>query len=155
MTERVKTDILFKALEYGYIDQVMEMEQEAYPEPWPRHMFVNDINNPDAHFYVAFLEGRMIGYVSFQRELDEAHITTLTVHSDFRGRGFGRRILLFILNEAAAKGADYATLEVRETNHRAQNLYMSMNFMSVGRIRAYYPKTGEDAIVMECSLVAS
>ena len=47
-------------------------------------------------------------------------------------------------------GACYATLEVRVSNTRAQNLYKSLGFVSVGKRKKYYEDNGEDAFLMVC-----
>ena len=47
-------------------------------------------------------------------------------------------------------GAAYATLEVRVSNERAQHLYKSLGFVSVGKRKRYYEDNGEDAWLMVC-----
>ena len=47
-------------------------------------------------------------------------------------------------------GACYATLEVRVSNERAQHLYKSFGFVSVGKRKRYYEDNGEDAFLMVC-----
>ncbi len=44
-----------------------------------------------------------------------------------------------------------ATLEVRVSNHTAQNLYRKYGFQKVGRRRRYYQDNGEDAWIMTVS----
>ena len=45
-------------------------------------------------------------------------------------------------------GAFEATLEVRVSNHAAQNLYRKYGFAVVGRRRRYYQDNNEDAWIM-------
>ena len=47
-------------------------------------------------------------------------------------------------------GACYATLEVRVSNVRAQNLYKSLGFVAVGKRKRYYEDNNEDAFLMVC-----
>lgn len=47
-------------------------------------------------------------------------------------------------------GASYATLEVRKSNLRAQNLYTSLGFQPVGWRKRYYEDNQEDALLMVC-----
>ena len=51
---------------------------------------------------------------------------------------------------ASNLGASYATLEVRVSNLRAQNLYKSLGFVSVGKRKRYYEDNNEDAFLMVC-----
>jgi ribosomal-protein-alanine N-acetyltransferase len=46
------------------------------------------------------------------------------------------------------EGAVSSFLEVRETNHAAQEMYRKFGYDNVGRRRRYYKDTGEDAILM-------
>ena len=47
-------------------------------------------------------------------------------------------------------GAAYATLEVRRSNLRAQNLYKSLGFVELGVRKRYYEDNREDALIMVC-----
>lgn len=140
--------LTFSKLEEAYLDEVMTIEVEAYPEPWSRGMFLQDINNPNAHMYMAFLDGALVGYVGLWKVADEAHITSVTIRKEHRGRGYGRQLVSFILAVASNLELCTATLEVRESNVRAQNLYRTMGFSAIGRRKRYYARTNEDAIIM-------
>ncbi len=47
-------------------------------------------------------------------------------------------------------GVKNMTLEVRESNEAARNLYRSMGFEDAGRRKRYYSDNGEDALIMWC-----
>ncbi len=142
------THVEFVPLANEHLDEIMAIEVEAYPEPWSRNMFHEEIHNNRSYFYVMLLEGHLAGYGGFWLVLDEAHITSVTVRDRFRGRGLGRRLTQHLLDVAEGVGARIATLEVRESNLTAQNLYLTFGFRQIGRRKGYYPKCGEDAIVM-------
>jgi ribosomal-protein-alanine N-acetyltransferase len=138
----------FMRIKHQHIDAIYEIEQEAYPEPWTRNMFRQEVQSPLSYFYVAFLGDEIVGYVGFWRALDEAHITSVTVRQEYRGRGFGKILVEYIIAVARELGLLSATLEVRASNHVAQHLYTKMGFHQIGRRTRYYSKTGEDALVM-------
>ena len=140
--------IEFVPLQEHHIDRIMEIELEAYPEPWTAGMFRDEIRNPRSHFYVILCQEEVIGYGGFWLVLDEAHVVSVTVRDRMRGRGIGRRLVEFLLGQARAAEAAMATLEVRASNLRARNLYLSMGFRPVGIRKGYYPRSNEDAIVM-------
>jgi [ribosomal protein S18]-alanine N-acetyltransferase len=140
--------IEFVPLEESHIGAIMVIELEAYPEPWTAGMFRDEISNPRSRFQVILCRGEVIGYGGFWLVLDEAHITSVTVRDRMRGRGIGRRLMELLLDEARAAEATMATLEVRASNLRARNLYLSLGFRPVGIRKGYYPKSKEDAIVM-------
>lgn len=142
------TQLRFRKIEARDIDQVLEIEVEAFPEPWTRGMFCQEISSPMSHFYVALLDDTLVGYVGFWQVVDEAHITSVTIRKEYRGRGYGRVLTDFIIRVAAQEGLARATLEVRVSNVTAQNLYASLGFEKTGMRKNYYKKTNEDAIIM-------
>ena len=90
----------------------------------------------------------MVAYGGIWVILEDAHITTLAVHPDQRGKRYGERILVHLLHEAIARGASWITLEARESNTVAQSLYRKYGFTTVSTRRAYYSDNGENAVVM-------
>jgi [ribosomal protein S18]-alanine N-acetyltransferase len=91
---------------------------------------------------------RIVGFGGFWMLFDEAHITTIGVDPDLRGRSLGELLLLDLIEEAIARGAGYVTLEVRVTNTVAINLYEKYGFTTHGVRPRYYADNGEDAYVM-------
>lgn len=96
----------------------------------------------------------VVGYGGFWFIIDEAHISTIAVHPDWRGRHVGERLFVSILEQALDLGAVTATLEVRVSNDRAQGLYRKYHFEVVGRRKHYYRDNGEDALLMTAELGA-
>jgi ribosomal-protein-alanine N-acetyltransferase len=91
---------------------------------------------------------QVVGYGGFWYIVDEAHISTIAAHPEWRGRGVGERLLAAMLERALDLGAVLSTLEVRVSNERAQNLYRKHGFEVVGRRKRYYRDNGEDALLM-------
>jgi [ribosomal protein S18]-alanine N-acetyltransferase len=95
----------------------------------------------------------VIGYSGFWFIVDEAHVSTIAVHPDWRGRRIGERLFVSMLEQALDLGAVTATLEVRVSNDRAQSLYGKYRFEVVGRRKHYYRDNGEDALLMTAELL--
>jgi ribosomal-protein-alanine N-acetyltransferase len=79
---------------------------------------------------------------------DEAHITTIGVDPEHRGRGLGELLLLGMVDAALARGARWLTLEVRVSNVAAQTLYRKYGFSVRGSRKRYYSDNNEDALIM-------
>jgi ribosomal-protein-alanine N-acetyltransferase len=94
---------------------------------------------------------RIVGYVGFRLQGDEGHITTIAVHPDWRGRGFGDLLLVVALEKMLDRGMDFVTLEMRPSNDVAYQLYKKYGF-EVERKRRRYYQDGEDAWVMAADL---
>lgn len=131
------------------LDQVVEIEKLCYQTPWSRQAFVSElVTNEYAHYIVCRLSGKIVGYAGMWVILDEAHVTNIAVHPDYRGRGLGRLLLKELIERAKCRGATKMTLEVRKSNTVAQNLYYSFGFEARGIRKGYYSDTNEDAIIM-------
>jgi ribosomal-protein-alanine N-acetyltransferase len=79
---------------------------------------------------------------------DEAHVTTIGVAPDHRGKGLGELLLVDLFEHAWGKNAEWLTLEVRVSNDSAQALYHKYGFSRQGLRRRYYSDNGEDAYIM-------
>jgi [ribosomal protein S18]-alanine N-acetyltransferase len=116
-------------------------------------------STPRRPFPLSLLHGRtpaptsphlasIIGFAGLWLMLDEAHITTIATHPDYRGRGLGELLLCSMTKIAYEIGAQRVTLEVRVSNAIAQSLYRKYGFMVVGTRRRYYSDNNEDAYIM-------
>jgi ribosomal-protein-alanine N-acetyltransferase len=97
----------------------------------------------------------LVGYGGFWFLIDEAHITTLGLRPEWRGRGLGELLLASLIERALERGALTVSLEVRVSNAIAQNLYIKYGFKHVGRRKAYYSDNREDADIMTIQDVTS
>jgi ribosomal-protein-alanine N-acetyltransferase len=88
------------------------------------------------------------GFVGTWFMVDEAHIVSVGVRSDFRGRGIGELLMLGAIEQAMKQGARSMTLEVRVSNHVARNLYVKYGFTERGIRKGYYTDNREDALIM-------
>ncbi len=93
-------------------------------------------------------EPPIIGYVGFWLMAGEAHISTIAVSPQYRGRSIGEIILVAALDRAMELHATEATLEVRVSNVVAQDLYLKYGFVKVGMRKGYYTDNNEDAFIM-------
>ena len=136
------------------IEAVTEIDARSFTLPWPRKAYQFELSeNPVAHLWVAETvdaAGRplVVGFIAIWLIVDEAHISTLATHPDFRGRGVASRLLQTALAYSIHRGARTATLEVRQSNLPAINLYRKLGFRFFGLRRGYYTDTKEDAWVM-------
>lgn len=90
----------------------------------------------------------MIGFAGLWLMVDEAHITTIAIHPDYRRRSLGELLLLSLIDIAYTIGAKWVTLEVRVSNYTAQNLYRKYGFHESGVRHRYYSDNQEDALIM-------
>ena len=107
--------------------------------------------NTRARFWLT-IDGRIAGYILFWLLPGAIDIHNVAVHSEFRRRGLGRRLLEQVVLEARGRASSRITLEVRKSNLPAQKLYESMGFAVTGVRKGYYSDDGEDAFLMSLEL---
>ncbi len=130
------------------ISRVYEIEVQSFRSPWSKLSLLGELHNDLAHYYVAVEEDRVVGYGGMWLIFDEAHITNIAIAPENRGRHLGRYLLCGMMTAAHEQGAEKMTLEVRETNRVAQNLYYSFGFEKQGYRKRYYEDTGEGAYLL-------
>jgi ribosomal-protein-alanine N-acetyltransferase len=147
-------EITIRRMVAADLKQVHALDQRSFPTPWPEKSFRYELEkNKAAHLWVAEKTmdediREIIGTIVVWLLIDEAHIATIAVDEAHRRQGIASQLIFTALSHLAGKGAIEATLEVRESNRAAQDLYQGFGFQAVGRRRAYYRDSGEDAIIM-------
>lgn len=130
------------------IPEVVPIEVACFGERWTASIFYSELANPNANYFVALLNGSIIGFIGYWLILEEAHITTLAVPPAFRRQHIAERMLVHVIDHCKELGTKWMTLEVRKSNVAAQRLYEKYGFKSLGQRRRYYQDNNEDALVM-------
>jgi ribosomal-protein-alanine N-acetyltransferase len=133
---------------------IVAIERAAYQFPWSEGIF-RDCLRVGYACRVVDVGGDIAGYGIMSIGAGEAHILNVCIRDEHRGRGFARKVLLYLLERARDSGMYEAFLEVRPSNTAAARLYHSMGFIQVGVRRGYYQATvgREDAAVLRRVLV--
>ena len=78
------------------VGAVFEIEKLVHPNHhWSKDSFYNEISNNLAHYYCAKNEdGIILAYLGVWHIFEEAHITTLAVHPEFRGLQLAQAIMI-------------------------------------------------------------
>lgn len=144
---------IFVRLAPDDLPALMAIEHASFPTPWSEGTYRSELRNSTASYWVMRPGARrlppdvpaLLGYAGLWHLGDEAHVTTIAVHPDWRRRHLGEWLLIQLLGAAREHGADSVTLEVRVHNRPAIELYHKLGFKTVGVRRGYYRDTGEDA----------
>ncbi len=141
---------LVRSMILADLEEVLVIERQVFREPWSRQSYEfeltkNRFSLPVVLEYRKMIVGHAVAWFIF----DEFHIATIAIHPEYQGRGWGAYLLEAMLG--MSHGADYALLEVRESNTPAIRLYQKYGFKIVGKRQAYY-RNGEDALVMKKEL---
>lgn len=140
--------MIYRKMKDTDIEGVYEVEVSAFKEPWSYNSLRDELKNRLAKYIVAEEDGKIVGYLGVWHIIDEAHITNVAVHKDFRGRGIGGGLMEALDRQCKEYMIASITLEVRASNLVAQNLYKKYGFLISGIRKEYYNDNKEDALIM-------
>jgi ribosomal-protein-alanine N-acetyltransferase len=159
--------------EYGFkireatisdLDQIITINRLTLPENYPYYFFLDHLREYNLAFFVADINGKVVGYVMPRIELGfsnlrslpvlvrKGHIVSIAVLSEYRRRGIATALLTASMR--AMKDyyrAEEVYLEVRVSNIPAINLYRKLGFKEA-KVLKYYYADGEDAYLMARAL---
>ena len=131
---------------------VAALEAEVFPDPWPSHLYMQEVGQPLRFQRVVFTEnGFLAAYLFACWQVDELHVLKVATHPLHEGRGLATSLLDEARLEARRAGANGLVLEVRPSNRRAIRLYRNLGYTIITR-RPHYYANGEDALVMGLDL---
>lgn len=90
----------------------------------------------------------IVGFAGFWVMLDEAHVIAIAVRKPYLRQGIGQGLLVSVIDMATKLHTRIITLEVRESNRSAREMYEKYGFVEVGKRPRYYSDNQEDAILM-------
>ncbi|OQA46828.1 MAG: ribosomal-protein-alanine N-acetyltransferase [Chloroflexi bacterium ADurb.Bin325] len=139
------------------LDDIMPLERRVFKDPWTRRMYHTDLTDNYMATYLVLRPDpqgepqprlpRILGWGGFWLMVDEAHISTIAAHPDWRGCGLGQWLMVALMWAAQERGALHSTLEVRVSNTPARMLYEKLGYGVTGQRRRYY-RDGEDGLIM-------
>jgi ribosomal-protein-alanine N-acetyltransferase len=131
---------------------VAALEAEVFPDPWPAHLYIQEVGQPLRFQRVVYTEdGYLAAYLFACWQVDELHVLKVATHPLHEGKGLATSLMAEARVETERAGARGLVLEVRPSNRRAIRLYRHLDYAIVGRRPRYYAD-GEDALVMTLEL---
>lgn len=103
-----------------------------------------ELQDENLEIYVYKIEGKIIGYISIRKEIDEAEIDEIVITQAERHQGYGYKFIQEILQSLQNKGIKKVFLEVRKKNTLAIRLYEKCGFKAYRVRKNYYQD--DDAI---------
>jgi len=148
-------EIELKLLTPPEVAEVVALDEICLGGLWKAEAYLREIDSDKSTLIALCLfeteslaRPKIIGIGCLWSIVDEAHITLLAVHPDYRRQGLGQLLLFKLLEDAIARKLAWATLEVNENNLTAVNLYKKYGFQIAGKRKNYYQPAGDDALVL-------
>lgn len=138
--------VTIRDADFSDLAAIVALEGMVYDHPWSEAIIRDELSQSKRVYLVVEEDGDIVGFGGVMFVTEDAHITTLGIAPAQRRRRYGSRLLLSLIDRSLDAGSRNLTLEVRESNTNAQQLYEQFGFSEVGKRHAYY--RGEDAVVM-------
>lgn len=141
-------NLMIREMTPADLSEVVEIEQQLFTQPWSRQGFLSSLQQQDTLYLVAQQDGKVAGYCGLLQSFDEADITNVAVHPEYRRLGIACQMLEQLMEQGGTRGIQRYTLEVRVSNTAAVKLYQKLGFASVGIRKNFYAFPTEDAMIM-------
>lgn len=147
-------DVSFRLMRACDIKKVREIDEMLFTDPWQESTWLNEINGRLASWLVMEKEQAgntvMAGWAGFWLVAGEAQIFKVAVDLAFQGQGLGVRLVEELIRRASGLDGETVTLEVRESNKRARDVYKVCGFFEEGLRKDYYSNEdgGREAAVL-------
>ena len=139
---------LIRMMEKKDIDAVVEGEKKIFNTSLGYDYLLSEIEiNPFSQYLVLEIDGKVHGYIGLWIA-DNMQIINFYVDKEYQNMGFGSMIMDFVIKICETSHITSLTLEVRESNIRAQRLYEKYGLKAVA-VRKNYYDNGENALLME------
>lgn len=140
--------LIIRPMEEQDAQMAGELEERVFSMPWKPGDFIEMINAPYAHYFVAVLNDLVVGIIGLRDIAGEGEITNVVVSPEHRRCGIGYALLERALSECKVLNIKDVTLEVRVSNAGAISLYEGFGFKGEGVRPNFYERPIEDALIM-------
>lgn len=147
-----KSPFEIRQMQAGDIASVLEVENQANPNPWSEGQFQAELTNSCSRIDLLITDNKVAAYICSWHIVDELQIQNVATAPTCRRQGWAAILLEHLLVRAAKEDVARAFLEVRVSNVAARTLYEKFGFLSRGVRKKYYADN-EDALLMELELI--
>ncbi len=140
-------DYKISAFSAEHIKAAAKIEAATFSEPWREDSLA--LFTTDAYPSFTICEGdELVAYIGTSKALDELQILTVATTESARRKGYGKALLSTLDEYAKEHGIAQISLEVRESNIAAIELYRGAGYSVAGMRKNFYRFPTENALVM-------
>lgn len=132
----------------NHLNEIMEIEKECFLEPFKEESLIYELEeNAFSVFYVALIEGKVVGFIDFWITFDSSTICQIAVSKKYRNKGIASKLLERMFIDLKYKEVVVSSLEVRTHNESAIALYLKHGYFKEV-VKPHYYNNGDDALYM-------
>jgi len=118
---------------------VMEIENAEYEFPWSEGIMKDCLLTANYYGYLLKKDQELVGYAMISVAASECNILNICIKNQQQNKGYGKKLLSFLLDRAKQLKAQQVFLEVRVSNKAAISLYQNFGFNELDIRKNYYP----------------
>lgn len=135
----MKIDIIDEKI----LEEIEKIEKESFPSPWNKEVYRGLVDRDNSSLFLWYEEENIIAFALLLDMVDAYELIKIAVTVEKRHMKIGSKLV----EEIKDKLDKEIYLEVRINNLKAINLYEKSGFIKVGKRKAYYQDTKEDALI--------
>lgn len=137
--------LVLEPMRVADVEEVTALDRLCFPEEaWPAALYRSELGDELHCLYLVVRiaddhrPGSVVANAGCRLYGDQAQITTIATHPEWRRHRIAEWLLLHLLRAVRDAGVTTVTLEVRESNAAAQGLYRKHGFVVADRVTGYY-----------------
>jgi len=119
---------------------------------WTKKQIFHTLEAKNSLVIVADVAEEIVGFIAASQADDVVDLFIVVVAEPYKEKGFGRRLLEYLIAWAQDQKMREIILETRRSNQAALALYERVGFDQVGVRKAYYSRPIEDALLLKHEL---
>ena len=136
-----------KKISKNDLDQLVNISLEQFKnESWSKEQYSEAYNDNNYVFFGCFDNEKLLSFLVANESTDDVNILMLATSENNKNNGYAKSLIEY-LQSYVKKQSKTLSLEVKENNSPAINLYTKLEFKVV-YVRKHYYKDGQNAIIM-------
>lgn len=145
MTQNLK----ITPMNFRDVPEVAELERECFfSAAWSEKSLLESISKEENYFVCARFGKDFAGYAGMYEAGKEGYICNIAVKEKLRKMKVGTALLENLIDYSRKMNLEFLSLEVRESNEAAINLYAKLGFENLGIRKNFYEMPKEHAVIM-------
>lgn len=130
-------------------EAIRELECDIFSDAWSEKNIKDSIESKFDYCMVIEEGYRVLAYIIFRANMDEAELFRIATDKNSRNVGFAHELMNFMISYLRDMKVKKVFLEVRCQNKDAIRLYEDYGFKKLGIRKEYYNNPTDDALLME------
>jgi ribosomal-protein-alanine acetyltransferase len=131
------------------VEAIRSLESDIFSDAWSENNIKDSIESKFDYCIVIEEDYRVLAYIVFRVNEDEAELFRIATDMQYRGLGCGHKLMNFMISNLRDMKVKKVFLEVRCKNKDAISLYEHYGFKKIGIRKEYYFDPTDDALLME------